>query len=250
MIPDRLRELLSDCPLVHTITAFASIDSTNSWVRAHGAQGTLVTAEEQTAGRGQLNRKWTSPPGRSLLFSLVVARPKNETALTLGAPLAVAQTLNALFPDICAMVKWPNDILIGARKICGILLESIAPTADTNHIIIGIGLNISQQIADFPDELQPTATSLSIALDNATPLPPREEILAAIVRQLAANIALPAAELHARYTALCHTLGKPIRLPDATTAVAAAIDPATGALRVTLPDTTTRTLHSANAISA
>lgn len=137
-------------------------DSTNERARAlaeAGApHGTIVTAGEQTAGRGRQGRTWTAAPGEALLLSAIVRELEPRHALLpLMAALAVCEAAEAVAPVSCA-IKWPNDVWIGRRKVSGILVEA-RPAA--GWAIVGIGLNTA--VARFPDELRETATSLSLS---------------------------------------------------------------------------------------
>lgn len=132
-------------------------DSTNLSARAlalEGApHGTLVTAGEQSAGRGRQGRTWSAPPGRALLMSLVLRDP--PPLLPLIAAVAVA--------DICgkgAQIKWPNDVLLDGRKVAGILVEG---RPQERWAVLGIGLNVAVDLADLPDELRERAASLGRA---------------------------------------------------------------------------------------
>jgi len=134
--------------------------STNTVARelaAAGApHGTVVTAAEQTAGRGRQGRTWTAPPGSALLYSAVV-RPieARHSVLPLAVALAVCETAEVLRPGIECQVKWPNDIHLEGRKLAGILIEA---RPQDGWAVLGVGLNLS--IADFPEELHERAISL------------------------------------------------------------------------------------------
>ena len=137
-------------PRVH----LRSTDSTNLRARAlalAGApHGTLVTAGEQSAGRGRQGRTWSAPAGRALLLSVVLRDP--PPLLPLVAAVAVA--------DVCgagAQIKWPNDVLIDGRKVAGILVEG---RPQERWAVLGIGLNVAVDVAELPDELRDRATSL------------------------------------------------------------------------------------------
>jgi BirA family biotin operon repressor/biotin-[acetyl-CoA-carboxylase] ligase len=154
-------------------------DSTNTRARdlaAAGApHGTLVTAAEQTAGRGRQGRAWSAPPGRALLCSLVIRRA--SAVLPLAAGVAVA--------DVCgdrALVKWPNDVLVHGRKVAGILVEG-RPQEDWS--VLGIGVNVALRIEDFPDELRGRAGTLGLSAAAVEPV--LAELLVALDRWLAAS---------------------------------------------------------------
>lgn len=137
-------------PRVH----YRIVDSTNARARElaeRGApHGTLVTATEQTAGKGRHGRSWTGSPGRALLCSLVVRNPPN--LLPLAAGVAVAETVGS-----GAMLKWPNDVLVDGRKVAGILVEG---RPQEGWAVVGIGLNVAMRESDFPPELRDRAGSL------------------------------------------------------------------------------------------
>jgi len=137
-------------------------ESTNDRARelaAAGApHGTVVTADEQTAGRGRQGRTWTAPPGKALLYSALL-RPLEErhAALPLAVPLAVCAAAEELHPGIECKVKWPNDVWREERKLAGVLIEA---RPQDGWAVIGIGLNLSIATEEFPPELRETATSL------------------------------------------------------------------------------------------
>lgn len=141
---------------------FRRTDSTNSRARelaAAGApHGTIVTAAEQTAGRGRQGRTWTAPPNKALLYSAIV-RPLEERhmMLPLAVPLAVCDAAEELNPDLACKVKWPNDIHVEGRKLAGVLIEA---RPQDGWAVIGVGLNLSIPQEEFPPELQATAISL------------------------------------------------------------------------------------------
>jgi len=141
---------------------FRRTDSTNSRARelaAAGApHGTVVTAAEQTAGRGRQGRTWTAPPNKALLYSAIV-RPLEERhmLLPLAVPLAVCEAAEQLNPNLDCKVKWPNDIHVEGRKLSGVLIEA---RPQDSWAVIGIGLNLSIAQDEFPPELQATAISL------------------------------------------------------------------------------------------
>ncbi|HEX5712215.1 MAG TPA: biotin--[acetyl-CoA-carboxylase] ligase, partial [Solirubrobacterales bacterium] len=138
------------------------LESTNTRARelaAAGApHGTVVTAGEQTAGRGRQGRSWVAPPGKALLYSAIV-RPLEERhmMLPLAAPLAVCGAAEELRPDIACQVKWPNDIWLDARKLAGVLIEA---RPQDGWAVIGVGLNLTITSDEFPADLRTTAVSL------------------------------------------------------------------------------------------
>jgi BirA family biotin operon repressor/biotin-[acetyl-CoA-carboxylase] ligase len=172
-------------PLVKPkLLRFESLPSTNTELARlaseGAAEGLAVVAEEQTAGRGRLQRAWSSPKGAGLYFSILL-RPAIASdqwpLITFMAALAAGDALNEA-AGIETDIKWPNDLLSGERKICGILAEAIdAPSG--RAVIVGIGINLTQ--GAFPGELADVATSVSQASGRE---PEREAILAALLRAL------------------------------------------------------------------
>lgn len=135
-------------------------DSTNERARglaAAGAPGgTIVTASEQTAGRGRRGRQWSAPAGKALLMSAILSPLRAEHALLpLAVPLAVCEAVESLAPLRCK-VKWPNDVWSEGRKLAGVLIEAQPPA----WAVIGTGLNVSIEPDEFPDDLRHPATSV------------------------------------------------------------------------------------------
>lgn len=148
-----------------TIFAFDALDSTNSFAKSlvqQGAEeGTVVIAEEQYAGRGRFGRRWHSMPGKNLTFSLVIRpeiSPKVIGLLSLYAGLAVAETLER-HVSVMPFCKWPNDVMIDGKKICGILSEAVISSGRLEAAIIGIGVNINQ--TEFSPTITKPTTSLA-----------------------------------------------------------------------------------------
>lgn len=137
-------------------------DSTNSRAReltAAGAPGgAVVTAAEQTAGRGRQGRSWTAPAGKALLYSAVL-RPldRRHLLLPLAVPLAVCEAAEQLEPQIQCQIKWPNDIWSDGRKLAGVLIEA---KPQDGWAVIGVGLNLAIGEDEFPPDLRDTAVSL------------------------------------------------------------------------------------------
>jgi BirA family biotin operon repressor/biotin-[acetyl-CoA-carboxylase] ligase len=141
---------------------FRVTDSTNDRARelvdAGAPGGTVVTAREQTAGRGRQGRVWTAPEGKALLYSAVL-RPLDQRhlLLPLSVPLAVCAAAEELRPGAECQVKWPNDVWLEGRKLSGILIEA---KPQEGWAVIGIGLNLSIEPHEFPDDLRQPAISL------------------------------------------------------------------------------------------
>jgi BirA family biotin operon repressor/biotin-[acetyl-CoA-carboxylase] ligase len=128
------------------------------------AEGTVIVAEEQTEGRGRLQRKWHTPSGNSVAMSIII-RPRILLNSTPHFTLLVAVSIVKAIKDISTLnpkIKWPNDILINGKKSVGILTELNAEADQINFLIVGIGINVNQSIDDLPEEIQNIATSLAI----------------------------------------------------------------------------------------
>ena len=171
--------------LTPTVLRFDSLPSTNTEAARQAAlgapEGLCVVAREQTAGRGRRERSWVSPKDAGLYLS-VVLRPAFEVRLwplvTLAAALAVRDALGEAC-GLAADIKWPNDLLAGERKLCGILAET-ADGARGRAVVLGIGVNLKQ--GSFPEEISDTATSVE---EQAGRAPDAERLLEALTRSLA-----------------------------------------------------------------
>ena len=171
------------------ILVFEETDSTNDLAAQAGddglAEGIVIFAESQRAGRGTAGRKWVSPPRQNLLFS-VLLRPESIPAsrwpeLTFCAALAVAEAVEDTTGQM-ARIKWPNDVLIDGRKVAGILLESHQRKAP-GFVVVGVGLNVLQRMEDFDPEIQARAGSLTMAVGPGQKLR-RETVAAAVLTKL------------------------------------------------------------------
>jgi BirA family biotin operon repressor/biotin-[acetyl-CoA-carboxylase] ligase len=189
MNQDELKKALSKLPLGN-VKYFDSMGSTNTealaWATNDAKDLSLVIADEQTAGRGRLDRKWFTPKGTALAFSLIL-RPTAEektylTRMVGLAALAVVDTLQTR--GLVAQIKWPNDVLLNGHKVAGILVESVWSGEEVDCLVIGIGVNVLKSAAPPAELLHFPATSLEESLGPAVK---REEILRDI---LAGMIAL------------------------------------------------------------
>ncbi|KGG80612.1 biotin--acetyl-CoA-carboxylase ligase [Caloranaerobacter azorensis H53214] len=147
------------------IIHFDSIDSTNikaKQLAAEGAkEGTVVIAEEQTMGRGRLGRGWVSPKGKGIWMSIILRPnidPIDASKVTQIGAAAVWSALSKVGVD--AYVKWPNDIVLNCKKVCGILTEMSAELNRINYLVIGIGVNVNINLQEFPNEINNIATSI------------------------------------------------------------------------------------------
>lgn len=187
--PDRLEAAFIQ-PFLHTrrlgrnMVCLGETGSTNSEARLLALNGcpdgTAVLAESQSAGRGRRGRSWHSEPGCNIYMS-VVMRPRLSPALaprfTVAAALAVCRTLRSM--EICAEIKWPNDVLCRGKKLCGILLEMGGNMEALDYIVAGIGLNVN--CSEYPAELEKIATSVKLELGQAAE---RNRLIARILDEL------------------------------------------------------------------
>jgi BirA family transcriptional regulator, biotin operon repressor / biotin---[acetyl-CoA-carboxylase] ligase len=163
-------------PRVHLRRVGSTNERARELASAGAPHGTLVTAAEQTAGRGRQGRTWTAPPGRALLCSIVVRDPPRLLPLLAG--VAVAEVVGA-----AARLKWPNDVLVDGRKVAGILVEG---RVQEGWAVVGIGLNVALKAEDFPVELRETAATLGLEPDEIEP------VLARLLESLGRWLAAPA----------------------------------------------------------
>ena len=139
------------------------VDSTNSVLmlsKEFTQNGTVILAEHQNKGRGRKNREWISSPGQNLTFSILLKRDIKESKvnfINLGAAISVAQSLENLF-QFNVELKWPNDVLIGKKKIAGILIESTSKGNKITKLVIGVGINVNQP--NFPGKFDIPPTSV------------------------------------------------------------------------------------------
>lgn len=158
--------------LMHTdwvakeVLYFDTIDSTNIKAQELAEKGylsgTLVVADKQESGKGRRGRSWVSPSGTGIFMTLMIKpdiNPNNASMLTLVAALAVAKAITSVTGEE-ALIKWPNDIVVNGKKVCGILTEMNAQFDYINHIVVGIGINVHNE--SFPEEISQMASSLMI----------------------------------------------------------------------------------------
>jgi len=184
---DLLARLGKTCVIGRDVQVFQQTNSTSDvaekLARDGVKEGVVVFAEGQTKGRGRLGRKWLSPPGKGLWFSVLLRpslRPQEVTQLTIAAATALWRAIHeqtGLVPEI----KWPNDLLLRGRKVAGILTELSAELDRVKHIILGIGVNVNMGANEFPAELRKLATSLKIESGKTVS---RAELAAAMMREL------------------------------------------------------------------
>ncbi|MEF3301765.1 biotin--[acetyl-CoA-carboxylase] ligase [Paenibacillus sp. GYB003] len=259
-VPDRYdaAELLSRLntrTMGRSIKLFDTVESTQTIAHKLAEQGapegTLVLAEQQTAGRGRMGRSWHSPKSKGVWMSLVL-RPQVPLhftpQLTLLVAVALCRTIRRIEP-LPVAIKWPNDLLIDGKKISGILLESSAEDERLLYVIAGVGVSVNLRREDYPDELAEVATSLSIASGGKEWS--RSELIRTFLEQFEQLYALYNEEgfepIRSAWEALAVSLGRPIRArtpKGSVEGVAESIDDM-GALIVRHPDGSVTKLYSA-----
>lgn len=206
--------------MIFAVTDLDVTDSTQSELQRRAAagapEGTVVTARHQRAGRGRRGHEWWDAPGQSLLCS-VLLRPDCPPAavpqLSLVGGLAVAEAL-AGATGVSARIRWPNDLLVDERKVCGILAEAASGAGGhAHHVILGIGINLRQSA--FPEPLADRATSLWLLTGRG---PDTSALLAAVLARLGARYATwqsgGFAALRPAWLAHSMVPGQVVRLPD------------------------------------
>jgi len=197
------------------IRVFEETTSTNDVIeklaRDGVKEGVVVFAESQTKGRGRLGRKWTSPTHKGLWFSVLLRpelSPQETTQLTIASATALRRAVKNV-TGLSAEIKWPNDLLIGGKKVVGILTEMSAEVDRVRHVILGIGVDVNQDANEFPPELRKIATSLKIEAGAEIS---RAELATEILRELDADYARICggkfAQLADEWEAGCATIGK------------------------------------------
>jgi BirA family biotin operon repressor/biotin-[acetyl-CoA-carboxylase] ligase len=186
LLPDMLAPALRGTIFGQHLHHYFKIGSTNTAAMeaaAAGApEGSVFLAEQQTAGRGRGGHSWDSARSDGIYCSVILrpaVRPSEALVLSLAAGLAVQTAVRQIDPEIQADLKWPNDLLIGGKKFCGILTEMNAEPTRVRHLVIGIGINVNQ--TQFPADLKATATSLHLASGRIWS---RTELCAALLKSL------------------------------------------------------------------
>ena len=193
LLADDLLARLGETKVVgRNIRVFEETTSTNDVIeklaRDGVKEGVVVFAESQTKGRGRLGRKWLSPTRKGLWFSILLRpelRPQETTQLTVASAIALRRAIKTV-SGLTAEIKWPNDLLIGGKKVVGILTEMSAEVDRVRHIILGIGVDVNQEADEFPAELRKLATSLKIEAGEEIS---RAELATEILRELDSDYA-------------------------------------------------------------
>lgn len=186
IVPKRIQNGLQTDFIGKEIHHFVDVTSTNDVAKelaARGAkEGTLVIAETQTCGRGRFGRGWVSPKG-GIWFSTILrpkVNPEDALKLTLMAAVVVARVIRKML-ELNAEIKWPNDVLIDGKKVCGILTEMCTRGKLVDFVTLGIGINANVEADSFPENLRDSITSLEKELREEVA---RERFLRALLEEL------------------------------------------------------------------
>jgi BirA family biotin operon repressor/biotin-[acetyl-CoA-carboxylase] ligase len=218
LLADDLLSRLTKTKIIgRDIQVFEQTTSTNDVIeklaRDGVREGVVVFAESQTRGRGRLGRKWVSPARKGLWFSILLRpnlRPQETTQLTVASATALRRAIvsqTKLQPEI----KWPNDILIGGKKVAGILTEMSAELDRVRHVIPGIGIDVNQDVSEFPAELRKIATSLKIEAREAIDRPAlATAVLEELDKDYSRVCARKFSEIAEEWVEHCGTIGREV----------------------------------------
>lgn len=216
-------------PIHELDTATSTNDAAREAARKGALDGTVIVAARQSAGRGRRGRSWFSPDGANLYLSYIhrsKLRPAALSGITLDAATAVASALEDL-TGISIDVKWPNDLLIEGRKVGGVLTElhtDLGPGMTSAVVIIGVGVNVSGDISEFPEELQGIATTLASTGSRDVS---RRDLALLVSRRLREKMAgyeaIGGPDLAAYQTRFGQQVGRRVELDDHDTAVHATV---------------------------
>lgn len=199
LAPETIQQGLGTRVIGRELFFFETVDSTNKVLRqaaARGAaEGTVVLANEQTSGRGRLNRTWVSPPGVGIYLSVLLRPSGPPTPPHLFTFLPAVATARALrqVSGLPVFIQWPNDVMLRGRKLAGILAEMRGSQRRDREVVVGIGINVNHTASDLPPELRETATSLTLAAGRTFS---RTAVVQEVLRELDRGHALLAAGDH------------------------------------------------------
>ena len=246
-----LSQMTTECPWRDTLYWYDTIDSTNTKAKElakRGApHGTIIIAGQQTGGRGRMGRSFSSPAGMGVYLSVILrpnCTPDQLMHLTCAAGVAAMSAVEQVC-GICPDIKWANDLILGGKKLGGILTELGFAGNIVDYAIIGIGINCLQRAEDFPAELQTIATSLLEQTDKAIEPAKLAAALTESLFRLDRQLIAGKAQLMETYRKHCITLGKEIVVlqgADSRNATALDLD-ADGGLMVRFTDGSEQTVN-------
>lgn len=202
-----------------TVHFAKEVDSTNEWAKSLGKEGavhgTLAVADFQSAGKGRLGRRWTAPSGSSITMTLLLRpdfEPQYAPMLTIVMGLSVAEAVQDIGVDVS--IKWPNDVVVSRKKICGILTEMSVEEDKIRYVVIGTGINVN--LEDIPEELADKATSLYLETGKKND---RNRMLASVMEYFEENYeqfvkTCDLSLLQEKYNDMLANRGQPVRVLD------------------------------------
>jgi len=219
LLPEAVQSGLNCHVVGSRLRCFDETDSTNLQACRLGdegeGEGLVVIAEQQTAGKGRMGRRWESPAGVNLYASILLRPPIlpfEAPRLTFLSAVAVCRAI-ALTTDLKPTVKWPNDVLIDGAKVAGLLNEMSAETDRVNYIVLGIGVNLNMTAEQFPADLRYPATSLALAAGRPVArLAFTRALLREIDRLYQIFLDSGSAPILAEWTGLCAMTGQPVQV--------------------------------------
>lgn len=183
LLPQEIRESLHADIIGKDLQYLEQVDSTNLYAKRFAdngfQEGTVIIADEQLKGKGRLGRTWVSPKGKGIWMTIMLKpriNPAEAAKITLLTACAVSKAIEGC--GVSPKIKWPNDIILNGKKLCGILTEMSVEQDEINYVIVGIGINVNLEQQDFPEDLQSTATSIRIEKGSNVI---RKELTAAIM---------------------------------------------------------------------
>lgn len=202
-----------------TVHFAEEVDSTNEWAKKLGkegaAHGTLAVAEYQSAGKGRLGRRWTAPSGSSVMMTILLRpdfEPQYAPMLTVVMGLSVAQAAERM--GVETSIKWPNDVVVSRKKICGILTEMSVEEGKIRYVVIGVGINVN--LDALPEELADKATSLYLETGKTYD---RNEMVSCVMERFEENYERfvksgDLSLLQEDYNRMLANYGQPVRVLD------------------------------------
>jgi len=218
--PTLMEYLLRDNKIFHNCLYFKEVGSTQTVIKKlaqqDAPQGVVAVTDSQTEGRGRRGRVWQTPPGRNVTFSVLLRphlKPGEVQLLNLAAGIAIRRAVDTGY-NLRTELKWPNDVLVNNKKLCGILSEAAGEPDRIYYAVTGVGLNANLEAADFSSDIRDTATSLLLETGVKAARP---ALLAAVLGEFAELVAAldgpgGAAELIGIYRRECDTLGRDVRV--------------------------------------
>lgn len=207
--------------LAHTVS---TNDDARVWAAEGAPSGAVVCADAQSGGRGRQGRAWSTPPGETLALS-VILRPTlpvpDLPKIALAAGLAARRAIDAALGRSAAKVKWPNDVLIDDRKICGVLSEAVLAGGRVEHVVVGVGINVARR--EFPPDLAAVATSLALEGGSSDRAALALGLLEALEDEVA-RLVSDARGIGARLAPHDALLGREVLFDDGTCGVAHGVD--------------------------